>query len=119
MPRRRRSEGDWITQTAQGLTQLAVTDGNLLVFSIVGVLAVGSMLNNDWRYTDEISGLPTLRGSDGRNYAYKLSPGGRVVMIYLPSGRLEEHSVTAAAARQSKQLADEVFALVEDLYLEG
>ena len=91
----------------------------MLVFGLVGLMAMGSMLGNDWRHAGETAGLPTVQGSDGRSYAYKLAPGNRVVLIYLPTGRLQEHTVTAAAGRDSKQLADEVGALVEDLYLEG
>jgi hypothetical protein len=114
------SETDWVTDAFQHGVTLVTSDGNVLAFGLVGLLAIGSMLSNDWRYeTGEISGLPTVRGSDGRSYAYKLLPGGKVVEIYLPSGRLEEHTVTSAASRDERQLSDEVTALIEDLYLEG
>jgi len=100
--------------------ELATTEGNVLAFSVVGLLALGSMLSNDWRWEGEnLTGKPTVKGSDGRVYTYELSKGRQRVTIYLPTGRLVEHTVTAAAARDKRQLADEVSALVEDLYLIG
>lgn len=94
-----------------------LADGVTLTLGVIGVLAAGAAVADDWTWQRSLRGLASIRGSDDRTYRYEVKGG--YVSIYLPTGRLAQHSITAAAARDPRQLADEVSALVEDLYLEG
>lgn len=95
----------------------ATTNGNVLAFFAVSALAMGAAVAGDWRYQEDVSMLPSVFGRDGRRYRYRRMPGGKQVTIYLPTGRLVIHHITVAAARDEDQLADEVSALVNDLYI--
>lgn len=92
-------------------------DGNILVFAITGAMVLGGSLLKQWSWEEsETTGLALVCDEDGHEYPYKVLPGGRHAVIYLPTGRTVEHRITAAAARDPQQLADEVYALVLDLY---
>jgi hypothetical protein len=104
----------WLVNEGRG----AITrDGNLLVFVAVGLLAVSGAILNDWRWQKhELAGLPQVVDRAGRRFAYKRKPGGRFVVIYIPTGREVEHWITPLAAADETQLEAEVYAIISDNY---
>jgi len=99
------------------LLQTLTSNGNILVFAVTGALALGSQLVSDWKWDSRRApDLPSVVDQEGIRYYYRLLDGGRRAAIYLPSGRVVERRVTAAASRNPKQLEDEIYTIVLDNY---
>lgn len=108
---------DTVTAMSRQVVDAITTDGNVLVFSAIGALALAGALVDDWSWErEEIVGLPQVRDESGRRFAYKLLPGGRFVAVFLPTGRRVEHRVTPRATTDPVQLQAEVFAIIADNY---
>ena len=108
---------DTLTAMMRQAGNAVTRDGNVLVFTAIGAMALAGALLDDWSWErEEVEGLPQVRDESGRRFAYKLLRGGRFVEIFLPTGRRAEHRVTPLAGTDAKQLEAEVFAIVTDNY---
>lgn len=111
------SATNMVTTMSRQVVEAITTDGNFLVFSTLGLLAISGALLNDWTWErEELAGLPQVRDQSGRRFAYKLLSGGQFVEVYLPTGRRVAHRVTPRASLDPTQLEAEVFAIITDNY---
>ena len=117
------NRGSRVLSSEQGVLESSIESiknpGTAVALTAVGLFAfIGTLLKQRRWANEEVAGEDFVLDQDNRKYHYEVIPGGKRVRIYLPNGLKVDHSVTAAAVRDSYQLQDEVMALIKDIYYE-